>query len=295
MEIVKSISDMQKIAKDNKLKGLKTALVPTMGYLHDGHLSLIRKGKELADIVITTLFVNPTQFGPNEDFDKYPRDYERDFKLCSENGSDYLFFPEVNEMYPIGFNSSIIIKGITEKFEGQFRPTHFSGVATVVAKLFNSCSPDIAVFGQKDYQQTLLIKKLVKDLNFGIDIVVAPTVREKDGLAKSSRNTYLPPELRAKAGVIFYAMEQAKSAIAKGETDRKRLNSIMMVALKTVAEIRIDYAAAAIASNLEEPDIFLPGDEVVLLFAVQLGKTRLIDNSVVKIPYKLNEDNFIKS
>ena len=295
MQIVKSIIEMQKISFECRLRGESIALVPTMGFLHDGHLSLIRKGAEIADVVITTLFVNPTQFAPNEDYNNYPRDFERDFKLCEENGCDYLFMPEVGEMYPKGFNTSIVIQGITEKFEGEFRPTHFQGVATIVAKLFNITRPDFAIFGQKDYQQTLLLKRLAKDLDFGIDIIISPTIRETDGLAMSSRNTYLTPELRAKAGVIFYAMEEAKKLISNGERKRTIINTTMQLALMSVSEIKIDYAVSAIASNLDEPDLFFPGDEIVLLIAVYLGKTRLIDNANITIPYRLNEENFIKS
>lgn len=283
MIIVKTVKEMQKISFENKLKGLKTAVVPTMGFLHYGHLSLIKKGKLLSDVVITTLFVNPTQFAPNEDFNKYPRDFDKDFKLCEVSGSDYLFFPETEEMYPDGFSTSIEIKGITGKFEGEFRPAHFSGVATVVAKLFNATLPDFAVFGQKDYQQTLLIKKLNDDLNFGIDIVVSETIREKDGLAMSSRNIYLSPENRAKAVTIFHSMEAAKKIIADGEKDREIINSALLDSLKSDAEIKVDYAAAALADTLEEPDTFNSGDEIVMLIAVHLGKTRLIDNSIVKI------------
>ncbi len=286
---------MQQISFENKLKGYKTAVVPTMGYLHEGHLSLIKRGKELADIVITTLFVNPTQFAPNEDFNKYPRDYDRDFQLCKDYGCDYIFFPEVADMYPKGFNTSIHISGITDKFEGEFRPTHFQGVATIVAKLFNATKPDFAIFGQKDYQQTLLLKRLAIDLDFGIEIDVAPTVREIDGLAMSSRNTYLTPDLRSKATVLFFALEEVKKMISTGETTRKTINSTLLVTLKSVPEVKIDYAASALASSLEEPEHFFPGDEIVVLIALYLGKTRLIDNAVIKIPYRLNEENFIKT
>ena len=282
--IVKTIREMQKISFENKRKGLKTAVVPTMGFLHNGHLSLIKKGKQIADVVITTLFVNPTQFAPNEDFNKYPRDFDKDFKLCEDSGSDYLFLPDTKEMYPDGFSTSIEIKGITCKFEGEFRPAHFSGVATVVAKLFNATLPDFAVFGQKDYQQTLLIKKLNDDLNFGIEIVVSETIREIDGLAMSSRNTYLSPENRAKAVSIFHSIEAAKKVIKEGDTDRKIINSVLLESLKSVPELKVDYASAALADTLEEPDTFNSGDEIVILMAVHLGKTRLIDNSIVKIP-----------
>lgn len=284
MEIISTIKEMQKISSDCKLKRKTIALVPTMGYLHDGHLSLIRKADEIADVVITTLFVNPTQFAPTEDFNSYPRDFERDFRLCKENGSDYLFMPDVGEMYPVGFNTSIVIKGVTEKFEGVTRPTHFQGVATVVAKLFNITRPDFAIFGQKDYQQTLLIKRLDLDLDFGIDIVINPTIRESNGLAMSSRNSYLTPEFRDKASIIHKAIVEAKRIIDGGERDRKIINNVLNKVLSTVSEIKIDYSAAALASSLEEPDTFNSNEEIVILIAVYLGKTRLIDNAIITIP-----------
>ncbi|GAB1372656.1 pantoate--beta-alanine ligase [Candidatus Kapaibacterium sp.] len=293
IKVVKNITDMQKISLEHKLKGDKIAVVPTMGFLHEGHLSLIRKAREFTESVVTTLFVNPSQFGPNEDYNRYPRNFERDLDLCNQAGSKYLFNPEVLDMYPKGFNTSIKISGVTDKFEGEFRPGHFDGVATVVAKLFNSTLPDYAVFGQKDYQQTLLIKKLTKDLNFPIEIVIAPTIREIDGLAMSSRNTYLDIEIRKKAGVLFYALNEARKIISEGETNRLRINTSLHKALRTIPEIKIDYAASALADTLDEPESFFPGDSVVILIAAYLGKTRLIDNEIVKIPYKLNEENFI--
>jgi pantoate--beta-alanine ligase len=285
MLVVKSIIEMQKISNELKKNGQTLACVPTMGYLHNGHLSLIQKGKELADKVVTTLFVNPTQFAPNEDFSRYPRDFDKDYKNAKEAGSDYLFFPDVLEMYPIGFSTTISIKNISEKFEGEFRPGHFDGVATVVAKLLNATNPHIAIFGQKDYQQTLLVRRLVKDLNMPIDIFVAPTLRESNGLAMSSRNTYLSTEDKNTAGIIFTALENAKLSIANGERSRKVINAIMHKILRSVPNIRLDYAASALADSLETPDIFLAGDNVVLLIALYLGKTRLIDNSLIQVPY----------
>lgn len=292
MQVINNIKLMQEISESIRYSGKKIAVVPTMGYLHTGHLSLINKAKEIADIVITTLFVNPTQFGPNEDYDKYPRDFNRDFELTKNNGSDFLFYPDTKEMYPINFSTSIDISKITEKFEGVFRPGHFKGVATVVAKLFNITKPHYAIFGQKDYQQTLVIKRLVEDLNFDIEIIIAPTIRDYDGLALSSRNTYLNKAEREKAGILFKAIETVKSEIAKGQRERLILNSHLHKTLRQIPEIKIDYACCAIANTLEEPEFFLPGDEVVILIACYLGKTRLIDNSIIKIPYSLNESNF---
>lgn len=294
MQIINTIAEMQSISKTAKREGKKVGVVPTMGYLHEGHLSLIRKAKEHADLVITTLFVNPTQFAPHEDFNSYPRDLERDEKLACEAGCDYLFVPETSEMYPKYFNTVINIRNITTKFEGEKRPDHFNGVALIVAKLFNATLPDVAVFGQKDLQQTLVIKSLVRDLNFPIEIIVAPTIRESNGLAMSSRNKYLSDEFRKKAGIIFRAIEDAKHAISRGETERKRINAYLHKTLRTVPEISIDYACSALADNFEEPEAYLPGDKIALLIAVHIGKTRLIDNALVEIPTHLKDRNFIE-
>ncbi len=283
MKVIETISEMQNISNELRKSGKTIAVVPTMGYLHDGHCSLIRNGIDIADIVITTLFVNPTQFAPNEDFEKYPRDFEKDCKLAESNGSDYLFHPSVVEMYPKNFNSEIKISGISEKFEGAFRPTHFNGVATIVAKIFNATLPDYAIFGQKDYQQTLVIKQLVRDLNFSVKIIVAPTQREADGLAMSSRNVYLSPEERKNSVILFKALNIAKQSIDSGELNRKNINSILLETLKQILEISIDYACSADAETLDEPDYFTTGQSIVLLIACKIGKTRLIDNMIVSI------------
>lgn len=294
MEIVKKISQMQNISRNHAKNGKTIAVVPTMGYLHKGHISLIEKARELADIVITTLFVNPTQFGPGEDYEDYPRDLERDQQLADEAGSDYLFYPQTQEMYPKYFSTEVRIKGITEVFEGAFRPGHFNGVALIVSKLFNATIPDIAIFGQKDFQQTLVIHRLVEDLNIPVKIVIAPTIRESNGLAMSSRNTRLSDEEREIAGKIFLALEDGRYAIEKGERRRKMINTIMHKTLRLSQQIRIDYASSALADTLEEPDEFLPGDRVALLIAVFIGKTRLIDNMLVSVPYSLSQKSFIE-
>jgi pantoate--beta-alanine ligase len=245
---------------------------------------LIEYAKKVSDIVIVSLFVNPTQFAPDEDFTTYPRDIDRDSRLAEQAGCSYMFVPEVSEIYPKGFNSEIKIGGVTKSFEGISRPTHFSGVATIVAKLLNIVQPDRAIFGQKDYQQTLVIKKLVADLNINTEIDVIPTMRESDGLAMSSRNIYLLPGIREKAGIIFKSLEATRSSIESGERNRKIINAILQQNLKTVPGIKIDYACAVDAETLEESDQFLPGQRVVLLVAVFLGKTRLIDNAIITIP-----------
>ena len=288
MITVNKIKNMQELSRKIHSEGKTIAFVPTMGYFHEGHTSLMKKAKELADVVVTSLFVNPTQFGPNEDFQSYPRDFARDEKIASDNGTDILFYPDLKEMYPKGFNSKIAVFGVSEKFEGASRPGHFNGVALVVAKLFNAVLPDYAVFGQKDYQQTLVIKRMNEDLNFPIKIVIAPTHREESGLARSSRNSYLSPEEKEKASVIYKALNDAAKAIENGEDKRKIINAIMINTIRTVKEFKIDYCMSADAANLDEPEFFLPDQKVVLLIAAYLNKTRLIDNAVVTIPADKN-------
>lgn len=284
MEIVRTVKEMQLISNRLRAEGKSIACVPTMGYLHEGHISLITRANEIADISVATLFVNPTQFAPNEDFSRYPRDFERDCSLCENAGLDYLFAPSESEMYPSGYNTEIGIKGISDKFEGVFRPIHFNGVATVVAKLFNAVRPDMAVFGQKDYQQTLVVKQMVRDMLMGVSIVVAPTVREADGLAKSSRNIYLSTEQRQIALTLYNALRDAISAVESGEKRRKVINGIMHNTIRTAGAFQIDYASSADAANLDEPEEFISGQKIVLLIAVYLGKTRLIDNYLVTLP-----------
>ncbi len=284
MEIIKNAKEMQSISLKLKAEGKTIAIVPTMGFLHEGHLSLIDKARELADIVITSLFVNPKQFAPNEDFESYPRDFEHDKNMLEARNVDYLFAPDISSMYPIGFSSSIHISKITEVFEGASRPTHFDGVALVVLKLFEITRSDYAIFGQKDYQQTLVIKRLIEDLNLPVSMIVCPIFREPNGLAMSSRNRYLSDEEKDKAGTIFLALEAAKKAIAKGERKRKMINSIVLSIIRTVQDIKVDYINTSRAGNLETPDEFFPGEEIVILVAVYIGRTRLIDNSIIKIP-----------
>lgn len=288
MKVTESISELRNIIKSERTNGKRIAFVPTMGYLHNGHLNLMKIARQNGDFVVVSIFVNPTQFGPNEDFERYPRDIARDSDLCQSVGVDLIYTPQVIDMYPIGYASTIKISKVTEMLEGEKRPGHFDGVATVVAKLFNIVMPDIAIFGQKDFQQCLLIKKMVKDLNFDIEIIVAPTLRENDGLAMSSRNVYLNVKDREVASILFATLERAKQLIEQGETDRKIINAFMINNLRKIENLKIDYAVSALANDLSFPDYFMAGDEVVLLLAVFLGKTRLIDNTTIKIPSKLN-------
>lgn len=287
MEIIKNANEMQRIALNLKTQGKTIAIVPTMGFLHEGHLALIDKAKELADIVITSLFVNPKQFAPNEDFESYPRDFEHDSKMLAAKNIDYLFAPEAASMYPIGFSTSIHLSGITGVFEGVTRPTHFDGVALVVLKLFEISQCNIAIFGQKDYQQTLVVKRMITDLNLPVQMIVCPTFREANGLAMSSRNRYLSEEEKEKASTLFLALESAKKSIAQGERRRKMINSILLSIIRTVPEIKVDYINTARADTLETPDEFFPGEEIVMLIAVYVGRTRLIDNAILKIPSQL--------
>ncbi|MES2766516.1 MAG: pantoate--beta-alanine ligase [Bacteroidota bacterium] len=284
MQIITSIRELQQIVDDKRISKKRIALVPTMGFLHDGHASLIREARAENDIVITSIFVNPTQFAPNEDFAKYPRSIEHDTKVAEEAGCDILFTPIVEEIYPDGFNTSVKVGGVTEKFDGVFRPTHFEGVATVVLKLFNAAKPHRAYFGQKDFQQTLVIKKLVRVLNWDIEIVIVPTKREASGLAMSSRNVYLSEENKTHALKLFKALKNAEEMLLKGETRRLKINSAMESVLKEIPDVKIDYAAAASSDDFDEPEIFKSGDEIILLIAARVGTTRLIDNLLVKIP-----------
>jgi pantoate--beta-alanine ligase len=289
MKVIKTIKEMQRIADKLREEGKKIAVVPTMGYLHEGHTSLMKIAREHSDFVITTLFVNPTQFAPHEDFTTYPRNFDRDFRIAEEHGCDILFNPEVDEMYPHGFATSIKINNVTEKFEGEKRPGHFDGVATVVCKLFTATKAHFGVFGQKDVQQTIVIKKLVDDLNLDIKIIVAPTLRQSDGLAMSSRNVYLSVKDRTRSSILYSALTKAKDAIEKGEKRRKIINAIMHAELRTIHSIKLDYAMSADVETLDEPEEYLPGQHIVMMIACFLGKTRLIDNMLATIPSGISE------
>ncbi|MBM4173176.1 MAG: pantoate--beta-alanine ligase [Ignavibacteria bacterium] len=278
LNVIQSISDMQSISNALRKEGKSIACVPTMGYLHEGHASLIREAVKHHDIVITTIFVNPLQFGPKEDFERYPRDPERDIAIISAAGGKYVFIPSIDEMYPPEFQTTISIGNISKSFEGLYRPGHFEGVATVVAKLFAATKPDAAYFGQKDYQQTLVIKQMVKDLNMGIDIQVIPTLRESTGLAMSSRNVYLSPEEKKSALVLQSALQTGLSLIRDGNRRRISIEESMKAILAGCPEFEIQYCNAALGDTLEMPDEFSETDQIVLLIAGLLGKTRLIDN-----------------
>jgi pantoate--beta-alanine ligase len=253
-------------------------LVPTMGALHEGHLSLVRSARAACDRVGASIFVNPSQFGPDEDLNSYPRDLERDLALLQSLNVDLVWAPPPEVVYPPGFQTWITVEEISKGLEGGRRPGHFRGVATVVAKLFNVFAPDKAFFGQKDAQQVAVIRRLVEDMNFPVDIVVCPTVREADGLALSSRNVYLSPEERRAAPVLFRALDAARAAYDAGERDASRLRSLMRKILETEPLAEVDYMSAADPVTLTEAAQIERG--ILLSLAVRIGRTRLIDNIV---------------
>lgn len=285
MRVVKTVAAMQKFALNAKRKGKKIGFVPTMGYLHEGHLSLIKKARQICKkdgIVVVSIYVNPTQFGPGEDFSRYPRDLKRDLKLCQSAGADVVFTPTDEEMYPgksQGLYSVYVVEEeLSKTMEGASRPGHFRGVTTVVAKLFNIIQPDFAIFGEKDYQQAAIIRRMTSNLNFPVKIILAPTVRESDGLAMSSRNTYLSEYERKQANVLYRAINLAREKISASNSPLK--SSVLKEELKSYIErepsARVDYI------EFFDPDTLKPVEEVKhgvhMALAVFIGTTRLIDN-----------------
>ncbi len=273
MKVISKIADMRKLRQELTEP---VGFVPTMGYLHEGHLSLVRKARAENPSLVVSIFVNPAQFGPQEDFHSYPRDTKRDLALLEKEATDLVFIPSTEEMYPPRFNSRVEIGKITERLEGASRPGHFRGVATVCAKLFNIVQPTRAYFGQKDVQQALVIKKMVSDLNLNLEIVTLPTVREPDGLAMSSRNTYLSPEERKAALVLYQALMLAQRLWEQGEKDAGNIRQEMSGLIQKEPLATIDYVSIADAETLDELDTVKLTALVSL--AVRIGKTRLIDN-----------------
>ncbi len=251
-------------------------MVPTMGYLHAGHMALVERARRENDVVVVWIFVNPTQFGPHEDLDRYPRDLQRDLAMLREAGVDFVFTPEASEIYPEGFSSYVTVEGLSDKLEGVFRPGHFRGVATVVAKFFNIIPADRAYFGQKDAQQVVVIKRMVRDLNFRHEIVVVPTVREADGLALSSRNVYLSAEERRAALALSRGLFQAQEMYQMGNRNAQQLRSAVIATLEAEPLVKTDYVAVCDPETLEEL-VRIEGRALVAL-AARVGKTRLIDN-----------------
>lgn len=281
MELLQTITAVRNYVAAARHRGLSIGLVPTMGYLHEGHLSLARAARQQNDVVIMSIFVNPAQFGPNEDFARYPRDLERDRELAAGAGVDAVFAPAVEEMYPEGYATYVQVEGLTEVLCGASRPGHFRGVTTVVSKLFNIVQPDRAYFGQKDYQQALVIKKMVRDLNFPIEIITIPTVREADGLALSSRNKYLTPEQRRSALSLHRALNLGSNLIKAGEREAAAVRRAMEEEITAWPGTRIDYIAITDADTLRPLERI--AGRVLLALAVWVGETRLIDNVVLEV------------
>jgi pantoate--beta-alanine ligase len=281
MEIIVQAQEMQRRAEQLRRQGMTIAFVPTMGYLHEGHLSLMREARKRGDALVISIFVNPTQFGPQEDYDRYPRDMKRDLRLVQGVGVDIVFTPSAHEMYPNGFQTSVKVERITKNLCGASRPGHFCGVTTVVAKLFNIVKPHLAFFGQKDYQQLITIKRMVEDLNMDIKVIGMPTIRESDGLAMSSRNAYLNPKKRKEALSLYRSLAKARELFGRGEKNAATLlQEVRRIIEEEGNSAKIDYVKICDAHTLEDIDEIKA--EAIVAVAVHIGKTRLIDNIILK-------------
>ncbi len=283
MQVIETVAGMVAQREHWRQTGQRVGLVPTMGFLHEGHLSLVRQALADNDLVVISIFVNPLQFGPQEDFGRYPRNLERDLALLETAGVSAVYHPALEEIYPPGFNTAVEVGDLSESLEGAVRPGHFRGVTTVVAKLFNTVGPRRAYFGQKDAQQVAIIKKMVRDLNFPLDIVVCPTLREPDGLALSSRNVYLSPEDRRTAPVLYRALQAAAQLWQSGTRDSLALRSVMSELIATEPAGRPDYISAANPLTLLEYEGYIEaGQGVLLSLAIRFGTTRLLDNILLE-------------
>ncbi len=280
MKVISSIDNIRQL-KSVTPQSASTGFVPTMGYLHEGHLSLVKMARSRDDIVGVSIFVNPTQFGPNEDLSRYPRDMEHDLDMLKEAGVDWVFTPATEEIYPPGYSTYVEVRDVTARLEGEVRPSHFLGVATVVAKLLNIVQPTRTYFGQKDAQQVAVIRKMVRDLNFPLEVVVGQTVREPDGLAMSSRNVYLGPEERQAVLVLYKALNAAKELWENGERRGTPLREAMSRVIAAEPLARPDYVSVADPLTLQELDDSGDAQEALASLAVRIGKTRLIDNFIL--------------
>jgi pantoate--beta-alanine ligase len=276
MNVIKSVTEMQAFSEASRNQGKKISFVPTMGYLHQGHAHLMQEARKLGDVLIVSIFVNPTQFGPGEDFEKYPRDWERDAQLCESAGVDVIFAPTAEEMYPQGYQTSITVSQVSRNLCGASRPTHFQGVATVVAKLFNCVKPHVALFGEKDFQQLVVIQRMVKDLNMDIQIIGVPTVREQDGLAMSSRNTYLSADERMSALSLSRGLIRARELFQRGERSAHVLIETVREMIEKEQGTAVDYIKICDRETLKDVDTI--AGPAVMALAVKIGKARLIDN-----------------
>jgi len=284
VKIITSSKEISSKSRSLKKAGKRIGFVPTMGYLHEGHLSLIRKAKEDNDIVITSIFVNPMQFGPKEDFKKYPRDIRRDERLARIAGSDIIFYPSVKTIYPDRYSTYIEVKGLTETMCGASRPAHFKGVTTICNKLFNIVKPDIAYFGLKDYQQAAVIKKMVFDLDMNLKIKSAPIVREKSGLAISSRNKYLNQRHKKEATILYEALKDVKGLIRSGQRSPQKIKSHIKSLLIKTKDFKVDYIVIVDPVTLQDKKKI--DKKILVALAVWLGNVRLIDNILISVPKK---------
>ena len=280
MEIINRRQRMSSVARKIRRDDRTIGLVPTMGALHEGHLSLVREARRMCDVVVVSIFVNPAQFGPGEDFEKYPRGLTNDTALLTDYNVDYIFAPTIDEMYAKGYATYVNVEGLSDQLEGSSRPGHFRGVATVVTILLNTVRPDFAFFGQKDAQQALIIRRLIKDLAFDTELVILPTVREDSGLAISSRNLYLTGEEQAAAAVIHQALTRAKTAYKEGERSAGRLEILVRSTIELEPRARVDYITVVDAETLDRLDK-LDDRPILIAVAVFIGKTRLIDNTIL--------------
>lgn len=281
MKILKTIQEVKEVSAELKSSGQSIGFVPTMGYLHEGHLSLVRSSRNQADRTVVSIFVNPTQFGPREDFKRYPRDLKRDLEILEKEGVDFVFVPEVEEMYPNGCKTYVEVHELQDKLCGRSRPGHFRGVCTIVLKLFHIIKPDLSFFGQKDAQQAIILKKMVKDLDMDGKIEVLPIVRSEEGIALSSRNEYLSPEERKAALCLSESLKKARSMIEKGERDTEKIIRGIKEIIAEEPLARIDYVEIVEIKELDP----LPRieEEALIALAVFVGKARLIDNIIVRI------------
>jgi pantoate--beta-alanine ligase len=290
MQVIHSVAEMKSFVREARKAGDSLALIPTMGALHEGHLSLIHRAQHQCGATVVSIFVNPTQFGPSEDFDRYPRHLERDLDALRSAQVGGVFIPTVEEIYPASFTTTVDPGAIACQLEGVSRPGHFRGVATVVLKLFNIVTPDRAYFGQKDFQQFVVIRHLVRDLNLEVSLVVCPTVRDADGVALSSRNAYLRAEERESARLLSRSLKRAQELVRRGELNRERVISEMRRVLESDSRVRLDYVAIVDADLLNSVDRIATGN--VALVAAQVGATRLIDNAILS-PFDIPEDQLL--
>jgi pantoate--beta-alanine ligase len=281
LRVIKSIQEMREYSNLLRMKNLKIGFVPTMGFLHEGHLSLVKKAKELSDVCIVSIFINPTQFNEKSDLESYPRDFERDKQLLREEGVDAIFYPDAGDIYTETFQTYVNVTELTKKFEGEFRPSHFQGVTTIVSILFNIVEPHLAVFGQKDAQQAVIIKKMVDDLKMNIKIIIAPIVREKDGLAMSSRNFHLSEKEREDALVLSRSLNLANEKINSGERKTNKIIAQMKKLYDEVETAKLEYISIVEEDSFDATDELMKDKNYYVLIACRIGKTRLIDNAYI--------------